>query len=101
MTKELKTQKRGHATRHDENITALYRIEGQIRGIQRMIEQGAYCIDIVTQIQAAQAALGSVGRKILKKHLEQCVAETMKSKSKAAAAEKIDELMGVLKRSVK
>ena len=47
-----------HKTTHEENLSRLARIEGQVRGVQRMIEEGEYCIDIITQIQAVQSALG-------------------------------------------
>ena len=48
--------KKGHTVRHDKNLARVARIEGQIRGIGRMIDDGAYCVDILTQIQAAQSA---------------------------------------------
>jgi DNA-binding FrmR family transcriptional regulator len=90
---------KGHKTRHDENLDRLARVEGQVRGIRRMVEEGAYCIDIITQIQAAQAALASVGRQILHKHMRHCVAGAMRGSSKQDAETKIDELMTVLRRS--
>ena len=62
-----------HKITHDENLARVSRVEGQIRGIRRMIEEREYCIDILTQVQAAQSALGAVGRKILEKHLDTCV----------------------------
>jgi len=89
---------KGHATRHDENLARLARIEGQVRGIRKMVEDGAYCIDIVTQIQAAQSALGSVGRRVLRKHVEHCVAAALRSGSRAEADRKTAELMRVLER---
>ena len=92
---------KGHTTRHDENLNRLSRVEGQVRGIKRMVEGGDYCIDIVTQIQAAQSALSAIGKKILHKHMQECVAEAMQGNSKKAANEKIEELMGVLQRSMK
>ena len=87
-----------HKTEHKENLARLARIEGQVRGIQRMIQDQEYCIDIITQIQAVQSALGAVGRKILVKHLDHCVSDSMKSKSKADMDEKVQELMTVMKR---
>jgi len=66
-----------------------------------MIEEGEYCIDIITQVQAAQSALGAVGRKILQKHLDTCVTEALESKSKADVEQKIKELMLVMKRMCK
>jgi DNA-binding FrmR family transcriptional regulator len=89
---------KGHSTRHDENLKRLARIEGQVRGISRMVEQGAYCVDIVTQIQAAQSALGAVAKRVLRKHIDHCVADAMRSGSKEKAEEKTRELMAVLER---
>jgi DNA-binding FrmR family transcriptional regulator len=90
-----------NATTHEENLARLKRIEGQIRGISRMVEQHDYCIDIITQVQAAQAALAAVGRKILEKHLDTCVSETLRRKSKQEMETKIGELMKVMKRMCK
>lgn len=89
------------ATTHEENIKRLARIEGQVRGIQKMIQNHEYCIDIITQIQAVQSALGAVGRKILEKHLDSCVSDTLQSKSKAEIDKKLEELMMVMKRMCK
>jgi len=86
----------GHKTRHDENLDRLARAEGQVRGIRRMVEEGAYCIDIITQIQAVQAALGAIGTRILRKHVEHCVADAMRADDEADATAKVDELMAVV-----
>lgn len=90
-----------HTTSHEENLTRISRIEGQVRGVRRMIEERAYCIDIITQIQAAQSALGAVARKILEKHLDTCVSDALQGGSKADTDEKLRELMRVLKRMCK
>lgn len=82
---------------HTEHLARVNRIEGQVRGIKRMIEEREYCIDIITQIQAAQAALGSLGRQILEKHLDNCVKETLQSQSATDVEQKIQELMQVIK----
>lgn len=92
---------KGHKTRHEENLDRLARAEGQIRAVRRMVEEGAYCIDIVTQIQAAQSALGAIVRRILHKHIDHCVAGAMRGRSKEEADEKIKELMTVLRRYFK
>ncbi len=92
---------KGHTTTHSENITRLSRIEGQIRAVKRMIDDGEYCIDIITQIQAARAALQSVNKTILEKHLKHCVAAALESKNEADVAEKLDEIMTVVKRMEK
>ena len=88
-----------HATTHMENAARMARIEGQVAGIRRMIEEGRYCIDIVTQIQAVRAALQSVSRRVYRKHVEHCVAVAIRGKSSKEAEEKIEEIMRVLKRS--
>jgi DNA-binding FrmR family transcriptional regulator len=87
-----------HKTSHEENLTRISRIEGQVRGVRRMIEEREYCIDIITQIQAARSALGAVGRKILEKHLNTCVSDALQSGSKADTDEKLRELMRVMTR---
>ena len=90
-----------HTTTHDEHLARLSRIEGQVRGLKRMISEGEYCIDIITQVQAVQSALSAVGRKILEKHLDTCVAQTLASQSKDDMEQKISELMRVMKRMCK
>ena len=94
-------RKKPHKTTHEENLARLAKIEGQVRGITRMVEEGEYCIDIITQVQAVQSALGAVARKIMGKHLDTCVTETLQSKSKADMDQKIKELMRVMKRMCK
>jgi CsoR family transcriptional regulator, copper-sensing transcriptional repressor len=93
----MKRRVTGQTTRHDENLVRLARIEGQIRGIQRMIGEGVYCVDIITQIQAAESALKAVRSGILRKHMEHCVVEALGSGSKTKAGKKIEEVMKVLK----
>jgi len=58
---------------HDEQLVALRRIEGQVRGVQSMIKEKRYCIDILTQLSAVASAVGSVQDIILSKHLDTCV----------------------------
>jgi DNA-binding FrmR family transcriptional regulator len=94
-------KKTPHKTSHEENLTRVSRIEGQVRGVRRMIEEREYCIDIITQIQAAQSALGAVARKILEKHLDTCVSDALQGSSKADTDEKLRELMRVMKRMCK
>lgn len=90
-----------HSTRHIENVTRLSRIEGQIRGVKRMVEEGAYCIDIINQIQAVRAALQAVSKTILKKHLRHCVISTLEKSDKMEIEQKLEEIMSVLKRMEK
>jgi DNA-binding FrmR family transcriptional regulator len=99
--KGTKTGVKQHKTRHDENLNRLARVEGQVRGIQRMIREGEYCIDIITQIQAVRSALGSLERKVLEKHMEMCVADAVRSKSKTNTDQKLKELTEVMRRMCK
>jgi DNA-binding FrmR family transcriptional regulator len=78
--------------------TALRRIEGQVRGVAKMIEDDRYCIDIVTQIEAVRAALARVETDLLRQHLEHCVHAAMSSKDAAARDRVIDELVGIFRR---
>ena len=101
LWKEDGMKRTPHKITHEENIARLNRVEGQVRGIRRMIEEQEYCIDIITQVQAAQSALSAVARKILEKHLDTCVSAAIQSKSKTDTNEKIRELMKVMKRMCK
>lgn len=90
-----------HTTTHSENKTRLARIEGQVRGVGRMIDEGEYCIDIITQIQAARSALQSVSKIILEKHLKHCVAGALEQHDEAGIDQKLEEIMTVIKRMEK
>jgi len=81
---------------HQNQIPNLRRIEGQIKGIQTMVEENQYCIDILNQIKAAKSALSSVENKILNKHIEECIENSLSSDNQLD--DKIEELMKVLKR---
>ena len=85
-------------TFHHEEIPRLKRIEGQIRGIQRMIENERYCIDILTQLSSVQGAIKSVEESILERHLKGCVQHSFSKGNKADKAEKIAEVIDVLKK---
>ena len=76
----------------------LNRVEGQVRGIAKMIEEGRYCIDVVTQIEAARAALARIESDLLRQHLGHCVHRAMKSKNAAEQEKVIEELVGVFRR---
>ncbi len=73
----------------------LMSIKGQVQGIQQMIEDEKYCVDILIQLSAVKAALGKVGAIILKRHVESCVVGAIKSGSGEERAEKIEELVQV------
>lgn len=81
------------------NLKRLSRIEGQVRGLSRMVEEGRYCIDVVTQISAVRAALARVEEEILREHVQHCVRHAMTSGDKADQEQKIEELLQVLARS--
>jgi DNA-binding FrmR family transcriptional regulator len=76
----------------------LRRIEGQVQGLQRMVEADAYCVDILLQVSAVQGALEQVQKLLLGRHIESCVAEAMRSGGKADRQQKIDELLEVFAR---
>jgi len=76
-------------------VERLRRVEGQIRGIMKMIQERRYCIDVVLQVAAAEAALHKVGELILRNHIETCVMEAFRSGRKKEVQEKVDELMAV------
>lgn len=76
----------------------LSRIEGQVRGLSRMVEDDRYCIDIITQIAAVRAALRRVEEELLRDHVGHCVEHAIASGDKADQRQKITELMAVLER---
>jgi len=85
----------------DKNAAALKRlsrIEGQVRGLARMVEENRYCIDIVTQIEAVRAALRRVEEEILRDHVAHCVEHAIASGDKADQRRKVAELMDVMGR---
>lgn len=90
--------KEAQTTTHEEHLAALARIEGQVRGIQKMINKQDYCIDIITQIQAIRAALQALSRKILRKHMEHCVTEAIREGNRQTIEEKLNEILQILKR---
>ena len=92
---------KGHTTTHSENTARLSRVEGQIKGVKRMIDDGEYCIDIITQIQAARSALQSVSKIILEKHLKHCVVAALETHDEADIDQKLEEIMLVIKRMEK
>jgi CsoR family transcriptional regulator, copper-sensing transcriptional repressor len=77
----------------------LGRIEGQVRGLSKMVDEDRYCIDIVTQISAVRAALRRVEEEVLRDHVAHCVERAITSGNKTDQREKITELMEVISRS--
>ncbi len=81
---------------HVDNLVALRRIEGQVRGVQRMIEERKYCIDILNQIYAIKGALSRVEERILEKHFRNCVNEAVKGSSEREKQQKMDEIFKLI-----
>jgi CsoR family transcriptional regulator, copper-sensing transcriptional repressor len=80
-------------------LNRLNRIEGQVRGVARMVEEDRYCIDILTQMRALKAALAKVENELLKTHLEHCVVGAMAGGDPAEQRRKADELIELLDRT--
>ena len=89
----------GYAADKDALIRRLHRIEGQVRGIERMVEDDRYCIDVVTQISAVRAALRRVEEEVLRDHVAHCVEHAITSGNKGDQRKKIAELMDVMARA--
>jgi CsoR family transcriptional regulator, copper-sensing transcriptional repressor len=84
----------------DELLARLRRVEGQIRGIARMIEDDTYCIDVLTQVSAAVSALEKVGLKVVSEHIRGCVRDAVASEGDAGEHH-VTELIGALERFLK
>lgn len=88
----------GYHQKKDALVTRLHRIQGQVRGIERMVDEDRYCIDILTQISAASTALESLALEILDDHVKHCVTDALASGDADAAAEKSRELLEAVQR---
>ena len=91
----------GYVGEKDALVKRLHRIEGQVRGVERMVEDERYCIDILTQISAVTTALDSLGLKVLGDHVNSCVAHAFASGDEQAASEKSRELLAAVERFTK
>lgn len=91
----------GYAGSKPELVTRLRKIEGQVRGIEKMLVDERYCIDVLTQIAAARTALERVGLEILDGHVNHCVRDAIASGDTDAASEKSRELLQAVERFVK
>ena len=91
----------GYAPHKELLLKRLARIEGQVRGIARMIEDDRYCIDILTQLGAVDTALEAVGIKVLEEHVRHCVAGALASGDEQLATEKSAELLEAVQRFAK
>jgi DNA-binding FrmR family transcriptional regulator len=91
----------GYAPHKDALLKRLRRIEGQVRGLERMVEDDRYCIDVLTQIAAVETALEAVASKVLEDHVSQCVAGALASGDEAEATAKTEELLAAVNRFVR
>ena len=91
----------GYGSERDAYLKRLRRIEGQIRGLQRMVEQDKYCIDILTQVSAATKALQSVAVGLLDEHLRHCVADAVAAGDEVETGRMIGEATNAIERLVK
>jgi CsoR family transcriptional regulator, copper-sensing transcriptional repressor len=90
----------GYDGRRDELQSRLRRIEGQVRGLQRMIDEDRYCIDVLTQISSATRALQSIAMTMLDDHVRHCVRDAI-DQGPETADEKVEEALAVIGRLVK
>ena len=90
----------GYTAEKNSHLKRLRRIEGQIRGLQRMVEEDKYCIDILTQVSAATKALQSFSLELLEEHLEHCVVDAAR-KGGPEAQEKVREASDAIARLIK
>ena len=97
MADSTRQTKRGYAASKDDLVARLARIEGQVRGIARMVDEDRYCIDILTQISSIQAALGKVALGLLDDHTRNCVLgadETNRPEKTAELMSAVGRLLG-------
>lgn len=90
-----------HGYDKDRLKKRLHRVEGQVRGIERMVDDDRYCIDILTQIAAVRTALESIGFEILSDHVTHCVHDALTAGDHETAAEKSQDLLAAVKRFAK
>ena len=83
---------------HTSDLRRLKMIKGQVEGVEKMIQEGRYCPDILIQVKAATAALRSVELSILERHIRHCLGEAVNSKNKKDAEKKIEEIILILGR---
>ena len=92
---------RTHGYDKDALKKRLHRIEGQVRGIERMVDEDRYCIDVLTQVGAVKTALENVALQLLDDHVSHCVRDALASGDQHAAGEKTTELLEAVQRFVK
>ena len=96
MTESVKHKHRDK-TEYTDLINRLSRIEGQVRGVKKMVEEERYCVDILTQVSAIQSALNSFNKVLLTNHIKTCVAQDIQKGGEQA----VDELCAVLQKLMK
>jgi DNA-binding FrmR family transcriptional regulator len=82
-------------------LTRLRRIEGQVRGLQKMVEEERYCADVITQVSSVQEALRGVGRELLRNHLKHCATAAIRADDPQAAEAMYDELVDLMYRGAR
>ena len=97
MIARMKRKPTSYAADKDNLLLRLSRIEGQIRGISRMIEEDRYCVDVLQQIASMQSAADAVAMILLENHVKGCVADGLRS----GKEERVDEMVGVIRKYLK
>lgn len=92
---------RGYEFEKDDYLSRLARIEGQVRGLQRMVGEGKYCIDVLTQVNAVSAALKGVAVGLLDEHIRHCVAEAIEQGDQRSVDEMVTEATKAIERLVR
>lgn len=87
--------------KHGNGLQRLKTVEGHIRGIERMVEEDAYCIDIIRQIQAVQAALNKISAQILEEHLNSCLITAVRGEDPSERERVLKEIAGVFEMATK
>jgi DNA-binding FrmR family transcriptional regulator len=85
----------------ERNLKRLRRVEGQVRGLQRMVEEERYCADILTQISSVHEALRSVGRELVRNHLKHCAATAIRGDDAKGAEEMYDEIIEMMYKHIR
>ncbi len=101
MSQTEQKQRYGYHADKPALVKRLHRIEGQVRGIEKMVEDDRYCIDILTQVSAVSTALDALALKILDEHVNHCVAGAISSGDEADAQTKTQELLEAVQRFAK
>lgn len=90
-----------YASDRDEILSRLKKVEGQIRGVHRMVDEDAYCIDVLTQITAIISGMEKVGTRVLREHIQGCVRDALESGNEERSDDRIEELVRVVERFVR